>query len=175
MTEFTASNGIRIWVTPGYYTLHAQDSEGTRQNFGHPLEAALREFFQHKRDEALGRWRWPENPDYVVYPPEAGFVMVLHEPTAKTTVYERAWHRIDSDADVAARAYFDAHPETKPWEDAISGEVWELTLRDGSKHLARAGFGDFSHLFEFTADFSMSKKHMDITAGRRVWPEGGTE
>ncbi len=30
----------------------------------------------------------------------------------------------------AARAYVEAHPEAKPWQDAKPGEVWVLTLPD---------------------------------------------
>ncbi|QIK61774.1 hypothetical protein G7068_00035 [Leucobacter viscericola] len=30
------------------------------------MAKALREFFQHERDTELGRWRWPEYPEYVV-------------------------------------------------------------------------------------------------------------
>lgn len=63
---------------------------------------------------------------------------------------------------------------TKPWEAALPGEVWALEV-DGHSRFAMAGRGDFAHLFEFSADHSMSKVHSAITDGRRVWPEPTTD
>lgn len=58
---FTASNGLYVFRAEEY------------------LEA-FREFFQWKRDEELGRVRWPDDPDFVIYPrPEYDVVTVLNE------------------------------------------------------------------------------------------------
>lgn len=91
------------------------------------------EFFQHQRDLELGRWRWPQNPDYVVMDAGLGFAKILHEPSMETTTWERGWRDTRSISDEAGVAYFEAHPQ-RPAAEAKIGEVWELTLDDGSEH-----------------------------------------
>lgn len=88
------------------------------------------EYFQAKRDADLGRWRWPENPHYVVYPnANDGQVVVVDERDGVRAHYSRslcattAPPRIDG-IHAAAHAYFEAHPERKPWEDA-EAVVWD--------------------------------------------------
>ena len=139
---------------------------------------ALRAFFQAERDEQLGRWRDPENPDWVVYPVGDDFrhIRVLNE----RTLFRKAWSRSEAnryafndEAVGATRRYFDARP--KPWVDAKPGEVWALTYA-GIEETAWVAdftwgapprFRQFKNLLNpiFTND-----KH--ITAGRRIWPEG---
>lgn len=86
--------------------------------------ADAEEFFQGKRDEELGRWRWPENPDYVVYRADDydGF-MILDEREGKTWTYHWAAIKDDPEFDGpwdAARAFFEAHPERKlPTENGV--------------------------------------------------------
>ena len=94
---------------------------------------ALRAFFQAERDEELGRWRDPENPDYVVYPLADGTVMIFNEQSQ----YREFWSRKGTreyelkggSADVARR-YFAAHPEPKPrppfaaYVDKNGSAVW---------------------------------------------------
>ena len=94
---------------------------------------ALRAFFQAERDETLGRWRDPENPDYVVYPLADGTVMIFNEQSR----YREFWSRKGTreyelkggSADVARR-YFAAHPEPKPrppfaaYVDKNGSAVW---------------------------------------------------
>lgn len=187
MTDtFTASNGV---------TLHPHDSRmdvncsGSAHPDGHKLSVketeALREFFQHERDEELGRWRWPENPDYVVYPViqsahEMAFgqnlsVMVFHEPTGVLKGYCR---EEDQGGDLtreypgAARAYFEAHPERKPWHSAKPGEIWVLTIDDSEQVVSAVqqyekDFNPISH--PIYATFANGSER--ITAGRRIWPE----
>lgn len=135
MSDFKASNGCEIGVS---------DSGGLRV-FGSiirtvltPSEAdALREFFQHERDEQLGRWRWPENPNYVVYPCDE-FVRVMNEKEAEAIAVlgpdddrQPAQSEFD-EFRVAVNAYFDAHPQLMPWHDAKPGEVWVLKVDGGS-------------------------------------------
>ena len=144
---------------------------------------ALRAFFQAERDEQLGRWRDPENPNIVVYPIPAmndqgdGYgraVWVLDEAemVSGTVLDDRHSHS-------SASRYFAAHPqpqpEPKPWLEAKPGEVWVLTYA-GIEETAWVAdftwgapprFRQFKNLLNpiFTND-----KH--ITAGRRIWPEG---
>lgn len=192
MSEFTASNGVKVemtkepdievWLSVAGDYLYESDS---------PYLTAIREFFQHKRDEELGRWRWPENPEYVVYPDRGQdfrtqpAVIVVQEPTGLNLyaapdredgldglTYEVAGSAV-AHCDLmldAARAYFAAHPEPKPWHDAKPGEVWVLTLR-GEEYGAVREFGN---------DFKLSNgnllwlKHEGITAGRRIYPESAS-
>ena len=144
---------------------------------------ALREYFQAERDEQLGRWRDPENPNVVVYsvPDQDGgygqVVWVLDEAemVSRTVLDDR--EQLASPG--PATRYFDAHPqpepEPKPWLDAKDGEVWVLTYA-GIEETAWVAdftwgapprFRQFKNLLNpiFTND-----KH--ITAGRRIWPEG---
>lgn len=172
MSEFTASNGITFDVFDGVVQWAS----------GHPFKKvsqALREFFQHERDEELGRWRWPENPEYVVYPPRKGVhshgrgALVIHEPTARMfDVWEvrSVWSALLDDVRAVADAYFAAHPEPKPWHDAKPGELWELTENgDKSDFIAieadRHGVEFLNSHRRFACTF------VGIDSARRIWPE----
>ena len=167
---FTASNGLTVELGAGVPLRVV--GPGWSSRLLEAEEVALREFFQHERDEELGRWRWPENPDVVVYPGGDGeAVVVLDEEAAKSWWVERevapSW--ADDTARRAALAYFEAHPAPKPWHDAKVNEAWELTVNgdtgpfvtrltpSGAVHFV-AGNGS-----EFVAESS------DITAGRRIY------
>ena len=169
MNDFTASNGITVasetqGIT-GDRRIHVGD---TTVQLSSAQTIALIEALDHERDEDLGRWRWPENPTYVVYPTTVRTrVRVMRE----TGVGELEW--VDKgDARPyefchAARAYFAAHPESKPWHDAKEGEVWELTFRAG----AHAWFvnGDY---FQSTKTLTnIRKDDAHIVSGRRIYPE----
>lgn len=182
MSEFTASNGIPVTLTDdGRLIVENEDHTYPAVVAAGEHVQAVREFFRHKEDERLGRWRWPENPEWIVYgaPECADYdVRVMCETSGDSMRYTRS----EDDGQypvgssywaLAARAFFDAHPEPKPWENAKPGEVWELTV-DGRQRFAQAGRGDFRHLFEFSDDESMSKVHAAITAGRKIWPEGAS-
>ena len=135
MTGFTASNGIPVTLTT--------DGRLIVENADHTYPAtiaagehiqSLREFFQHERDEELGRWRWPENPDYVVYPEDGGAHNVVRESTGLSLMASRDGIRSHKDPHAdAARAYFEAHPERKPWEDATYKDVWTWTTADNTQ------------------------------------------
>jgi len=145
MNDFTASNGVRIRVDlEGDYrfggTARSADYIVRR---GGANEQALREFFQAEADERLGRWRWPENPNVVVVPDLDRYhddgkrwVAVYDE----TKMGRSSWYCADSSErgvrgsqplHDAAWAYFDAHPEPKPWHDAGPAEVWDVDLPSG--------------------------------------------
>ncbi|GGH33977.1 hypothetical protein [Microbacterium album] len=170
MNEFKASNGVAVrLVSAG---LEAQVDNGIGViHLALDRTAALREFFLHERDEQLGRWRWPENPDYVVYPREERRVRVIHEPTGDFADSVRGT-TIPGPVKDAARAYFDAHPEPKPWRDAKPGEVWVVTKDDTEGEFAAVvsdpvvtGRTSFD-----AAAISFPVTDLRITAARRIWP-----
>ena len=173
MSEFTASNGETIDPLPDLY--HALGYTDVQVD-------ALREFFQHERDEQLGRWRWAANPDYVVTPFEGDpdHVLVVQESAGVACEFWRAstsgpsltgYH---SRLAPSARAYFAAHPEPKPWHDAKEGEVWVPTTENvGDEIPARVALVNGIRNFEWVV--GLHRKPVDdplITAGRRIWPEG---
>ncbi|MCK2034452.1 hypothetical protein [Microbacterium sp. KSW4-4] len=190
MDKFEASNGITVGtladgraeiVFPGPTTDFPVVVTWARAD----EMDALREFFQHERDEELGRWRWPENPDYVVYPytfdsPRPGIrgvtVLAEEEPRLLTvwednidTIYGHSnYEDVRSAAREAARAYFEAHPERKPWEDAKPGEVW-VVAEHGQPE--RAYLVDDSQFYDSSRDYALNFDDSLITAARRIWPE----
>lgn len=138
------------------------------------------EFFQAKRDEDLGRWRWPENPQYVVYPASGygHYVRVLNEKDAFLDVVYRDGQGADrAGAGEAARAYFEAHPERKPWEEAEPGEVWALRVKHVPGEDAYEIYDDPSQGIQRTCFRSLTDgsiywvRSESIEDGRRIWPE----
>lgn len=177
MTEFTASNGAQIVLTNSGqtgYVLTENEERVSSAYLGFEEMVAWREFEQHRRDEELGRWRWPENPDYVVKHDPLGvrIAHVLHEPSFVARVVRPSDETVglgsprDMEFLGAARAYFDSHPEPKAWHEAKPEEVWLM------------GFG----LHEFVALVSVDGKFRfadgsdmavteEFVTGRRIWPE----
>lgn len=104
------------------------------------------EFFLAQRDSELGRWRCPTDLDWVAKEGDRDSygrrtVLLFNERTFEThhlntvvieddglgqLVSEYPKHRV-------ARAFFEAHPG-RPAAGAKAGEVWELTIDDGSEH-----------------------------------------
>ena len=96
---------------------------------------ALRAFFQAERDIELGRWRDPEEPDWVVSPYDrnANAAIVYNERTRFTCFWQRRAAETSSEnhSSGVAKRYFAAHPDGephKPWHDAKAGEYWLVTL-----------------------------------------------
>ncbi|MGO3147117.1 MAG: hypothetical protein ACTIJ6_05495 [Leucobacter sp.] len=188
MEKFTASNGDSVELTgPEKITVgpgeHIRGSASLRGPVG--AVTALREFFQHERDQELGRWRWPDNPQYVVYEDKARSyinqpaVIVINESDGATAMcgrdglYSASGIGVsDKWCEPAAAAYFDALPVRKPWHDAKPGEVWALTY-EGVEQAWGVGFdGSLELRFIFACgDSRVSADDADITAGRRIWPE----
>lgn len=180
-TPFVASNGTVI-ARKGRASL-AVERPGTDRllNINADRTEALREFFRAEHDEELGRWRWPENPDYVVYPksssetePSPG-VRVVHESSGRSKdvgrVVASACEAAVSVFGKAACAYFAANPERKPWHDAKSGEAWALTV-DGEEYPWGVGDGVDAGRFVYLGGLTnIPLDHPSITAGRRLWPE----
>ena len=195
MTEtFRASDGARIEVHDNNSHIDIKCTGSiTEQHFLSVKETqAAREFFQRERDEELGRWRWPENPDYVVYPLGDGRVDVLRErhlsdefrgPGRQEGLTRAAAEPWKSDSAKnfygAARAYFEAHPERKPWHAPDAGDHWALHIAHGM-----ALSGD-EYLYKYTRWGSQGRwgfvptdggsvldpTDPTITVGRRIWPE----
>ena len=90
---------------------------------------AVRNYFQEKRDRALGRWRDPVDPDMVCYPLDDRTpvdLRVLDERTGESYVHSRdsvLYQKFDPSFETAVR-YYASHPIIHPWEDAKEGEYW---------------------------------------------------
>ncbi len=167
---FEASNGVKLdeygeWVCGNIHSTEEEEN------------AARIEFYQHLRDKELGRWRWPENPDYVVYKAPAGERVpdARHVTVSNESNGEAAWlFEVGSGgvsggvswARDAARAYFAAHPEPKPWDEAEDGEVWALTGAGGLEQPFRRLNGKWLSCTPNAVEYS-AKHAID---GRRIWP-----
>ncbi len=180
-TKFTASNGVEI-ETSEIGGIFVKGDYGYSQAGTEGVEA-LREYFQHERDRELGRWRDPVNRDLVVYrrPEEddddGRAVAVLDDSTGVAFTY---WEKYGLDGQgvtryekgqEAAGRYFAAHPETKPWEEAEQGEIWELTDSEGREQL-----WVWDEIDGWRSVHSDKVSHLvgrEATAGRRIWPEEG--
>lgn len=176
---FTASNGLELEHTADGHIC------GDVLNCYGPLSPegveAFREFFQRERDLELGRWRDPVNRDLVVYrrPEEddedGRAVRVLDDSTGFAFTY---WEKYGLDGQGATRyekgqeaasRYFEAHPAPKPWEEAESGEIWELIGADGLKQAwVRNGAEGWVSINASKVVYYDGK---GATAGRRIWPE----
>lgn len=182
MTEFVASNGLRVSLDEHGGLVWASGSQN-----GEPkqkITQAFREFFRHERDTELGRWRSKEHPEYVVYPrdDERYGLLVVNEHNPEENEYVSVnmageTHRQDIMRTVA-REWFAAHPKPKPWHDAKPGEVWVLTVEgidapcvveDGLRVTTEGGRG-FRNLAKGPPGH-LGLNAPVITAGRRIWPE----
>lgn len=142
MTEFKASNDrivTRSTDEAGHVSImfgaHGREGKFTMTT---PEHEALREFFQHERDEELGRWR-PDFPsDYFAVPQADGSVIVIDERSGVSEMLYRLGDPrspllASAGGAATAHAYFDAHPERKPWEDATYKDVWVWTTADNTQ------------------------------------------
>jgi len=177
MSEFRASNGIRVWIDErGNIRTTLNRFPSLREDFAARTQA-LREFFQHERDEQLGRWRWPEHPEYVVWPvaPGSPAVLVLNEGAGPTITCRRdEWLPSGQGHLGAARAYFDAHPEPKPWHNAKPGEVWVVTT-DKMIHgcaVVRGRGEKYNNLVMFKSEgIHIGVHDPRIVTASRIWPD----
>ena len=181
MTEYQASNGIKVdsetqGITGRRRITFHHGNHGTLVEMSAEEAVALIESLDHEKDEELGRWRDPDNPRLTVYPTE-GYetdeITILDDVDAETYTITRAraersqggwWHD-------TAKAYFEAHPERKPWHDAKPGEVWVLTF-DGADDTFKAYESRYGTIyFTRSRETSTNLTNERITAGRRIWPE----
>lgn len=179
---FTASNG---WtVEREAEELRTVSPDGYVRGISGQSKQALREYFQHKRDEELGLWRSPDHPDYVVRrlqdEPNGDRLVAVYCETSGTkfSVFENSTRY--SVFDEIGLAYFAAHPVEleKPWLNAKPGEAWVITFSGGADLLAvplRYMAGDAIEV-RFSAG-SMNYRIDDdrITAGRCVYQPGESE
>lgn len=187
MEKFTASNG---WTVTDL-----EDGQGSvMRPVGNleyvfwlgPTEAdVLREYFQSERDAELGRWRWSESPEYVVYrvpehdDSDGRCVRIMRETDGFCCFW---WERLgDGDDELfrAARAYFDARPDPvpRPWENAKPGEVWALTDSTGERTYLvgeAVRFFPLPLLKPEDAGWEPARFASEFVSGRRIWPEGET-
>lgn len=172
MNEYTASNGTRVRLDEAGDLDISSPSGWVGICGGHVL-VALREFFQHERDEELGRWRWPENAHFVVYAEDDGVHNVVNENTGLSLMATRGGvkNHDDQHAD-AARAYFEAHPERKPWEDAKTGEVWALKTADGREEAYAVMWVRESDVVFENNNWRYPLDSDQVKSARRIWPEG---
>lgn len=176
MNSFEASNG----ATVERFSDSLEVKLHPREEWLAPwVVMALREFFRAERDEELGRWRWPENPNHVVYlSDERGTsgsrrVNVVNESTGYArTVVEKMLGVAPGDFDSAAAAYFEAHPERTPWDDAQHGEIWAMRLEAGPEMVTYVdGESASSPRFIDPSDDMSYGPRSGFTSGRRIWPE----
>lgn len=179
MKEFTASNGLKIAPSDqGAYVILSEIGDNMLEDMpwiGFEDDKALAEYYRAKEDERLGRWRWPENPDIYVRPmkgnPDVFGVVKDNEDGLAYGQYSRADRRLLYGTDPmgqAARAYFDAHPEPKPWHEAVEGEVWELEFKAG----AHAWFVNGAYFQSTKTLTNIRKDDPDILSGSKIYPQG---
>jgi hypothetical protein len=179
MNEHTASNGVKI--TRYTDSLDAVDGDASAAWMAPRVVKALREFFRAEEDERLGRWRWPENPEFVVYPGSLSMreAQVVSEEKGCWGQWSEAEARRDAGRDrlaAAAVAYFDAHP-APVWHGAKPGEAWVVTYTTGPTFdevaLLVADFSAEGRVFA-DADEKVTLPIIDpqITSARRIYPEG---
>jgi hypothetical protein len=176
MTEFVASNGIRVYLDESRSVQWDGSVHGERKD---KITQAFREFFQHERDTELGRWRSKEHPEYVAYPQddENYGVIVVDESGSCNRDYVSVNMAAGSGPAprimAVAREFFAAHPEPKPWHNAKPGEVWVLTL-DGDNEQGAVVSNDGEFTMRDSLGYKTPRALSDIgriTAGRRIWPE----
>lgn len=165
--KFTASNGVVVAEDDHGLTLSTTDWRKGRE--------ALAELFLHERDQELGRWRWPEDLNYVVYKDgtsrrvvceSTGQMMQVSQHQRKVmTTYLESYVG-------AARAYDASHPLPKPWHDAKPGEVWVVAMTDipGTLPLTVVELRDGIFFKDPTDDVHILVTGQ-IDSARRIWPE----
>lgn len=136
------------------------------------------EFLQAQRDLELGRWRCPTETDWVaregLRTADGRTVVVVNERTLERFWFNERVRDASEDVHLAhrvGRAYFEVHPERKPWQEAKPGEVWVLSTSDGHEDAFMVmAVRELGIVFE-ADQFREPLDSPDITGGRRIWPE----
>ena len=180
MNQHKASNGTSVHLDSNGRMTFRRDSPLCVNTLEAFWVQAARAFFQAERDQELGRWRDPDNPDYVAYrSPEYGdddgrCIRLLDETTG---VAEHEWEQIDSPD--PARRYFAAHPDEephKPWHDAKAGEYWLVTL-EGADPIPTTAGNYYENLYFVVGDndyYYPTNDHL-IQNAVRLTPEGSSD
>lgn len=122
------------------------------------------EFFEARKDDELGRWRWPEDRRFVVYARGADAVRVVDETTGYNWFYRRGQVAHVGRPMDAANAYWEAHPvESKPSvEEVISA------LRECARDSASGSHASSSPLLRGAALAAQAADALeDLRRGRR--------
>lgn len=158
---------------------HANGYLGAEQVFD------AEEFFQAKRDRDLDQWRDPLQPDRVVTRAAGDEIRVYDERTRARSLFTRApfgGHAIrltpsDNMLTDTADRFYEAHPERKPWHDAVDEEVWALRFDETTTVEA---VRDVETVWQYSALSRAFVSHQFgslpidapyIASGRRIWPE----
>ena len=169
--EYEALNGRQCFrITRGF--------ENVTVALGCDVDQELADFYQARRDEQLGWWRDPENPNTVVYPRseqddhDGRCVWLLDEHSGE---FWPDWEHTASPG--PARRYFDAHPDRephKPWHDAKAGEYWLVTL-EGEDPIPNTVCNYDENLYFTVGDsyYCPTNDHR-IQNAVRLTPEGGS-
>lgn len=147
---------------------------------------AIEEAMQARHDRDLGRWRWPENPDIVVWAHDSD-VFVLDErrkeycyfPNFEPEEVALMMPREDEMqrmpyltlAGIAAECFFFAQPRRKPWEDAQPGDIWLVTRGRESEVCRVVKIGDdvrFQIIVPSGPLRSYGLDHETVTAAERI-------
>jgi hypothetical protein len=148
--------------------------EGVRGYIGAEQVFDAQEFFQAQRDLDFGRWRCPAEPDWVAQEGERSSdgrrtVRLFNESTFESFwLNSRVMDEVDNETAKhrVARAFFESHPERKPWHSAKDDEVWVLTHVKGEV----GAFVVDGHRF-VSGSWSFPIDGESITEGRCIWPE----
>lgn len=191
---FIASNGVRLTKNSHGIPVRVHfdaghEYEGAPGAFvmGSPMGVAVGEFYQHLRDQELGRWRWPENPQYVVYEDKARCyinqpaVIVFNENDGASAMCGRdglysasGIGALDKWCEPAAAAYFAAHQLPKPWHDAEPGEVWVLEWSSSGLTLGQPALvrndGKFALRDSSSINEGVEPTDKRIVGAERVYP-----
>lgn len=173
--KFVASNGTKVQVTEdGHMELREVPAVPGWLMIDRDVVADLREFFLHERDQELGRWRWPDDPRYLVYKVDEDQVRVTFEPSGISIVARLSDLSEAQSVEFtgAAKAYAAAHPEPRSWHDAADGQLWLIRFSDfpdvDVSALVKGGLFLYNdHCHEGVAPLYDST----IVAARRIWPE----
>ncbi|MFJ4173353.1 hypothetical protein [Microbacterium sp. NPDC089696] len=180
-------------TSEGYSISRADNGEviirgkgGTKITGGGMVGQALGEYVDNlvaQNDAALGRWRYPMDPQYVVYAYGRDVINVMSERNGSSTTHRREdveaclEHPQVADSEIVARAYFEVHPERKPWRDAQPGELWDVVSEGKERRYAAimgaSGEGEVVFLLPVN-DLRAPKLGLNasvITGGRKVFPQ----
>lgn len=136
---------------------------------------ALKEFFMKERDELLRRWRSAAYP-YMICNEHDDGIFVTDERDGRQLLVRRGdEYTALPEYTEAARAYFEAHPEPKPWDGAKPDEIWAVTLH-GVERPCRVLNPQYSeHELAFLPLNEVSPTWFvpsaSVTAARKIWPK----
>jgi len=177
MTRFATSNGVVIDHSILPNPPAPRDNIPLIVNVSERESDALAELFRSRDDNRLGRWRSPENADFVVYgDQDENHIRVVNEIDGENITFARDFvNPCGSTFAQVALAFFEAHPESKPWHKAQQGEVWVVTRPTTYDWETPTTVRTVTSSRRF-ADVSSLRPAFDVTsseivAAERIWPK----